>query len=323
MYRAPHPLGASVSPGPLRMESTDRRAQPRGHARHGWNLLFTGLRFIARHAGSFYTALGIALVTGAALAVAGTWAFVQVAEVVREGATQAFDEAVLEWMAAHQDPMLEKVMFEITLLGTGIVVMTMVFISALFLWLSDHRFSALLLVIATWGGVVINSLLKNTFDRPRPQVFEWGTHVLTSSFPSGHAMSSTIAYGTVAYLAARLQRRRWARWLTILVAGTLILLIGVSRLYLGVHYPSDVLAGSVMGLAWAGFCMAILEGIQVFGGRYRPQILEHEEPAPDPDAPDPEPPKAPVQGPDPRGPDRRGPDAEAPDRDDTAASPAA
>ena len=292
------------------MESTERRAQPRGHARHGWNLLFQGLRFIALHVGNFYAALGIVLVAGATLAVAGTWAFVQIAEVVREGATQEFDEAVLRWMAAHQTPVLEKVMFEITLLGTGIVVMTMVFISALFLWLSDHRFSALLLVIATWGGVVINSLLKNTFDRPRPQVFEWGAHVLTSSFPSGHAMSSTIAYGTVAYLAARLQRQRWARWLTFIIAGTLIVLISTSRLYLGVHYPSDVLAGSLMGLAWAGFCMAILEGIQVFGRRYRPRILEHEEPAPDPDAPESEASDAAVQhGPDPREPDARGPDA--------------
>ena len=284
------------------MASTERRARARGHARHGWNLLFQGLRFIARHVGNFYTALGIVLLAGAALAVSGTWAFVQIADVVREGATQTFDDTVLEWMGAHQTPLVEKVMFEITLLGTGIVVMTIVFISALFLWLSDHRFSALLLVIATWGGVLINSLLKNTFDRPRPQVFEWGAHVLTSSFPSGHAMSSTIAYGTVAYLAARLQKRRWARWLTFIIAGTLIVLISISRLYLGVHYPSDVLAGSLMGLAWAGFCMAILEAIQVFGRRYRPQILEHEEPAPDPDAPDSESSRAPVQGPDPRDP---------------------
>jgi undecaprenyl-diphosphatase len=186
--------------------------------------------------------------------------------------------------------------------------MTIVFISALFLWLSDHRFSALLLVIATWGGVVINSLLKNTFDRPRPQVFEWGAHVLTSSFPSGHAMSSTIAYGTVAYLAARLQKRRWSRWVTFVVAATVIVLISMSRLYLGVHYPSDVLAGSLMGLGWAGFCMAILEGIQVFGRRYRPRILEHEVPAPDPDAPASDTPKAPLQGPDPRPPGGPGPD---------------
>ncbi len=238
------------------------------------------MRFVARHAGNFYAALGIVLVAGAAVAIAATWGFVQVADIVREGATQRFDEAVLEWIAEHQFPWAKTIMFEVTLLGTGIVVMTIVGVSALFLWLNEHRFSALLLLIATWGGVLINTVLKNQFDRPRPQVFEWGAQVLTSSFPSGHAMSATIAYSTVAYLAARLQRRRYARWLTMIVAGLLILLICVSRLYLGVHYPSDVLAGVMLGFAWSAFCMATLEGIQVFGKRYRPAILEHEEPAP-------------------------------------------
>ena len=140
----------------------------------------------------------------------------------------------------------------------------------------------MLSVLATWGGVAINQLLKSIFDRPRPQVFEWGAHVLTSSFPSGHAMSSTIVYGTVAYLAARLQKRRLTRWITLAVAALLVLLICASRLYLGVHYPSDVVAGVVMGVAWTAFCMAVLEGIQVFGKRFRPEILEHEEPAPEP-----------------------------------------
>jgi len=275
-----HPSFPTRSVDPL-----ERRTHYRGRTRLAWNALFHGLRFVARHVGNFYAALGIVLVAGAVLAVAGTWAFVAIADIVRDGATQQFDEAVLRWMAAHQTPVLQKVMFEITLLGTGIVLMTMVFVAALFLWLSNHHFSALLLFIATWGGVLINSLLKSTFNRPRPQVFEWGAQVLTSSFPSGHAMSATIAYGTVAYLAARLQANRVSRWLTVTIAALLIVLICTSRLYLGVHYPSDVVAGSLMGLAWAGFCMATLEAIQVFGRRYRPAILEHEAPAPVADVP--------------------------------------
>ena len=261
------------------MSKTDRRVQPR-HARLAWDALFRAMRFVARHAGNFYAALGIVLVAGAAVAIAATWGFVQVAGIVREGASQEFDEAVLRWIAEHQLPWAKTILFEITLLGTGIVVMTIVGVSALFLWLNEHRFSALLLLIATWGGVLINTVLKTQFDRPRPQVFEWGAQVLTSSFPSGHAMSATIAYSTVAYLAARLQRRRYARWLTMIVAALLILLICFSRLYLGVHYPSDVAAGVMMGFAWSGFCMATLEAIQVFGKRYHPAILEHEDPPP-------------------------------------------
>jgi undecaprenyl-diphosphatase len=262
--------------------SSDRRARLRGHGRIVWNVFFAALRIIARHAHGFYTALGIVLVGGAALALAATWGFAQLAELVQEGATQRFDDAVLHWIGEHQVPWAEATMVEITLLGTGIVVMMTVVVAGLFLWLTDHRFSALLLVLATWGGVAINQILKSSFDRPRPQVFEWGAHVLTSSFPSGHAMSATIVYGTVAYLAARLQKRRLARWITLGVAALLILLICISRLYLGVHYPSDVVAGVVVGVAWTAFCMALLEGIQVFGKLYRPEILEHEEPAPEP-----------------------------------------
>ena len=249
-----------------------------------WDALYTAFRFAARHASNFYAALGIVLVAGAAVSVAATWGFVKLANVVRDGATQEFDEAVLRWMAAHQVPWVQHAMFEITLLGTGLVLMTMVAVAGTFLWLTEHRFSALLLLIATWGGVAINSLLKSTFDRPRPQVFEWGAQVLTSSFPSGHAMTATITYGTVAYLAARLQRRRLSRWITMGLAGLMIILICTSRLYLGVHYPSDVVAGALMGLAWTAFCMATLEGVQLFGRRFRPEILEHEDPPPEPES---------------------------------------
>jgi undecaprenyl-diphosphatase len=264
------------------MDPIERRIRHRGRMHLAWDALYAAFRFAARHATNFYTALGIVLVAGAAVSVAATWMFVKLADVVSEGATQAFDEAVLRWMSAHQVPWAQHAMFEITLLGTGLVLMTMVAVAGTFLWLTDHRFSALLLLIATWGGVAINWLLKSSFNRPRPQVFEWGAQVLTSSFPSGHAMTATITYGTVAYLAARLQRRRLSRWITLCLAGLMIILICVSRLYLGVHYPSDVVAGALMGLAWTAFCMATLEAIQIFGRRFRPEILEHEDPPPAP-----------------------------------------
>lgn len=94
-------------------------------------------------------------------------------------------------------------------------------------------------------------------------------------------MSSAVVYSTVAYLAARLQRRMWHRVLTMVGAVILILVISASRLYLGVHYPSDVLAGIIIGLAWAAFCMATLEAIQVYGRIREPNVAQHEEPAPD------------------------------------------
>ncbi len=235
----------------------------RGRARLFWDVVFGAIRGIGVIAKNFYAAVGIFLAAGALIALAGTYAFAKFASHVRSGSTQAFDDAVLQWIADHRSPKFEPVMLEITFLGTGTVVMMIVGVSALFLWLSQHRYSAMLLLVATAGGILINNLLKAGFGRPRPQIFDWGTHVVSWSFPSGHAMSAAVVYGTVAYLAARLQRRHWHRAVTLLIAATLILLIGASRLYLGVHYPSDVIAGIIIGLAWAAFCMSTLEAIQL------------------------------------------------------------
>lgn len=203
------------------------------------------------------------------MAVAGTWAFAEIAEHVRAGGTQAFDDFALAWIGAHQRPSLQKVALELTALGTGSVVLMIALIAALFLALGPHRYRALLLVAATAGGVLLNGVLKLIFDRPRPEVFTWGTHVVSSSFPSGHAMNSVIVYSTVAYLAARLESRVWMRWLTLGVAVVVIVLVCLSRLYLGVHYPSDVAAGALVGLAWAAFCMSGLEAARVFGRRFQ------------------------------------------------------
>lgn len=247
---------------------TERRATTRGRWKLFWDIVFTILRFIGKRAHGFYTTVGIFLLLGAIVAIVGVSLFVNLAEHVREGATQQFDDAVMHWVGEH--PLrgtLEPIMVEITMLGTGSVVMAVVAVSGLFLWLTRHKHSAALLLVSTGVGLILNNLLKMGFDRDRPQVFEWGTHAMTSSFPSGHAMSAATVYVTVAYLAARLQRRRRARWATVIVALVLVVLIALSRVYLGVHYPSDVAAGVVLGTAWAGFCMAMLEAIQLFARR--------------------------------------------------------
>ena len=257
--------------------SPERRAETRSRFDLSRDVLYGTLRAIGRHANSFYTALGIYLIGGATIAIAGTALFVELASHVRSGATQTFDDGVMRWMAAHRIEWIERSLLEITSLGTGLVVMVIVAISALFLVATQHRFSAFLLLVASGGGIVLNAILKSSFDRQRPRLFEWLTEPSSSSFPSGHAMSSAIVYFTVAYLIARLERRRWMRALTITIALLLVLLISVSRLYLGVHYPSDVIAGVIIGLAWAGFCLAGLEAVRVFGLRFRPRVLEQEE----------------------------------------------
>jgi undecaprenyl-diphosphatase len=240
-----------------------------------WDSLFRALRASAGRAATLRATLGVFILAGIVVATLGTAAFAWVAAHVARGATQPFDESVLRWIATHRSPGLEEAALEVTFLGTGLVVLVMVGIAATFLYLTSHKYSAALLIAATAGGIILNNVLKLGFSRPRPQLFTWGTHVVSSSFPSGHAMSAAIVYGTVAYLAARLQRRRWVRAVTLGVAALLILLISASRLYLGVHYPSDVLAGICVGLAWAAFCMATLEGIQRYAIR-RPTIRKDE-----------------------------------------------
>jgi undecaprenyl-diphosphatase len=252
----------------------------RGHLRRLWDVVFVVLRFIARHAHNAYATFGIFVLAGAAIAIAGTWAFAALAGHVTSGGTQTFDDAVLRWLGDRRVPTLDAIMLDITALGTSSVVTMVVGVAALFLWLNQHKHSAILLLVATFGGVLLNNLLKAGFGRPRPDIIPWGAKATFYSFPSGHAMSAAVVYSTVAYLAARLQRTHAARLALMAVAALVILLICVSRLYLGVHYPSDVIAGVIIGLAWAAFCMAALEAFQLYARHNAPQMLTEERPAP-------------------------------------------
>jgi len=246
-----------------RRDTTEPGPDTRGHLSRVWDVIFDLLRFIARYAHNVYATFGIFVLIGAAFALAGTWAFAMLAGHVTSGGTQAFDDAVLQWLGARRAPTLD---------------------AALFLWLNKHKHSAILLLVATFGGILLNNLLKAGFSRPRPDVIPWATTATFYSFPSGHAMSATIVYSTVAYLAGRLQRTRAARLAITCVAAIVVSIICISRLYLGVHYPSDVLAGVIIGLAWAGFCMATLEAIQLYARRNAPQLLREERPAPVPES---------------------------------------
>jgi len=273
MSSAPHERRAPTEVGP----------DTRGHFRRLWDLAFIVLRFIARHAHNTYATFGIFVLIGIAIAIAGTWGFAELAGHVNSGSTQAFDDAVLQWLGQHRSSALDGVMLDVTSLGTSSVVAMVVGVAALFLWLNQHKHSAILLLVSTFGGVLLNNLLKLGFSRPRPDVIPWITPATFYSFPSGHAMSATVVYSTVAYLAGRLQRTHRARIAVAALAALIIAIICLSRLYLGVHYPSDVLAGIIIGLAWAGFCMATLEVIQLYARRNAPEMLEEEHPAPIPE----------------------------------------
>jgi undecaprenyl-diphosphatase len=261
-------------------DTSDRRQRARVHLVRVWNLIYSGLRRIGVHVESFYVTVGVFLLGGVVIAIIGTIGFAELAEQVLAGETQAFDVAILQWLNAHQHPLLTSLMIEMTYLGTGSVVVVVVGVAALFLWHTEHKHSARLLLAATIGNLLLNGALKLVYHRVRPSVFVWQTVAVSSSFPSGHAMSATVVYGTVAYLVMRLQSHHWARMLTLGTATMLILLVCFTRLYLGVHYPSDVIGGMIVGLAWAGFCMATLEASLVFARRRAPKEVIEERRAP-------------------------------------------
>ena len=232
------------------------------------------LRLIGRHVRGFWGALAAYFTLGAAFAALVAAVFAALSIIVEGGFTQDPDERVLEWIAQHRTPALDRVMLDLTTLGDGVVVVMLVVVTSTFLWLTQHRWSVYILVAGVIGGKVLNNLLKLLFARPRPTIVEGIDMVSSPSFPSGHAMSAIIAYGSVAYLIARLGPTRRLRNATWVVAGLLILGIGSSRMYLGVHYPSDVLGGFLAGSAWLTFVASSVIAVRFFAPRRPDTQLE-------------------------------------------------
>lgn len=224
------------------------------------------LRWIRRHFHGLYAALGAYLAIGLGLCTAGLLLFGLLATLVMRGTTQRADEAALLWLYGRSSPRLDAWALQVTALGSSAVVVMMVVIASAFLWVGRHRWSVVLLWVAMLGGAVLNYTLKEAFARPRPMLWE-RVYAGHPSFPSGHAMSAVVIYGTLAYLVARLEPSRAMRRLTFGVAALVITLIGLSRVYLGVHYPTDIVAGYLAALAWATFCALGTEVVRYFNGR--------------------------------------------------------
>ncbi len=185
-------------------------------------------------------------------------AFIALSDEVSEGETQQFDERVLLALRRPEDPAhprgpwwLPRAAEDVTALG-GVTVLTLVTMAVCGFLLLVRRYRTLLLVLgATLGGAGLNVLLKRLFARPRPSVVPHLTEVITQSFPSGHAMLSATVYLTLGAMLAQLAERRRLKGYILAVSLLLPFLVGLTRVYLGVHYPTDVLGGWVAGLAWA------------------------------------------------------------------------
>jgi undecaprenyl-diphosphatase len=196
-------------------------------------------------------------------AVAGTWGFVELLDEVKEGDTRQFDEWLITWLRAHEGPAwLQEVGRDMTALG-GVAVMVLVTAAVAGYLLLSRRYHAMWLVLAaTGGGLVLSTVLKYFIDRDRPSLVEHRSVVYTSSFPSGHSMMSAVVYLTLGSLLARIMPGRVLKLYFLLLAISLTLLVGVSRVYLGVHWPTDVLAGWCGGLVWALLCWMVARQLQ-------------------------------------------------------------
>src|ERR1700731_463084 len=186
------------------------------------------------------------------------FAFGLIAQEITEGKPLAFDQNVMRALRNSANPSvpvgpvwLQETARDVTSLGSTIVLGIITFAVVGYLFLARRSAVAWLMLGAVLGGVAVNNLLKYAFARPRPDFVTHAARVFTTSFPSGHAALSAITYRTVGALLARIHPSLAIRIYLMAVALFLILLIGMSRIYLGVHYPSDVLGGWCICAAWA------------------------------------------------------------------------
>jgi undecaprenyl-diphosphatase len=210
----------------------------------------------------------VVLVALGVVAVAG-WVFLEVADGVTEGEPGHVDTSVLRALREPGNPSdpvgprwFEEAARDVTALG-GYAVLTLLVASVVgYQLITRHHHAALLVLVATLGGLLLSHLLKGLYDRPRPDLVPHLVHVSTASFPSGHAMNSAVVYLTLGALLARLVEERWVRVYFVAVAVVLTLLVGASRVYLGVHYPTDVVAGWGAGVGWAVTCWLVARRLQ-------------------------------------------------------------
>lgn len=215
------------------------------------------LRALADRRPELIVLFGFALVTIVLLTI------FKLGSEISEGDTRAFDVGLLTglrhvtegnrpWQSA-----LRVAMLDATALGDTMTLVLVVAMVVGFLILAQRPRQAWILLLATASGAAVTTALKLLFDRPRPALVAHLTSFGSASFPSGHAMNAAVAYLTMATLLAATTPSRRLRIYVLGCAIVLTLLVGISRVYLGVHWPTDVLAGWMAGAGWAALCWSI------------------------------------------------------------------
>lgn len=212
-------------------------------------------------AGRQFGGVDVSVFVAGLIVVAGVFGVIELMQLASAATPPAFDAQILLAFREAGRPdtplgphWLKEAVRDVTSLGSATVVFLLAAVVAIHLALSRSTSTGLFVVFAVAGGQALVSLLKLLVNRPRPEIVSHLAQVSTLSFPSGHATMSAVTYLTLGLLAARFLPRRATKIYVVALAVVLTFLIGVSRLYLGVHWPSDVMAGWCAGFAWASLC---------------------------------------------------------------------
>ncbi|HET8653478.1 MAG TPA: phosphatase PAP2 family protein, partial [Gaiellaceae bacterium] len=201
--------------------------------------------------------LGLELLAGLVVLTGSAWIFGWMAEDLAEGDTKV-DDRLANWLHENATPGWTRFFENVTLIGNFPVLLGVTVAGAVLLWRRRWIADMQLLLLAFVGAEIITVGLKLGFQRERPFFPDPLSSESTYSFPSGHASVSLAVYGTLGYILARHAATRRAQVAALAGAAVLVLLIGFSRLYLGVHFLSDVIAGYSIGLAWVSLCVVLL-----------------------------------------------------------------
>jgi undecaprenyl-diphosphatase len=201
--------------------------------------------------------------------VGSVWAFSEVADEVMDAETDHFDATILRVFRQPGDlatgigpKWMPTAVGDLTALGGTAVLTLIVLMVIAFLILRRKWASALLVLCASVGGTLLSTILKSFFQRQRPSVVPHLTEVTSLSFPSGHSMLSAVIYLTLGAILARTTKDRKVKAFFMLTALFLTVLVGATRVYLGVHFPTDVLAGWCAGTTWALLCVMVARWLQ-------------------------------------------------------------
>jgi undecaprenyl-diphosphatase len=208
------------------------------------------------------------LVLAAGVALAAGLAFLELGESIREGEFNEFDDAVLLWVAERRNPLLNTFFVAITALGSWPVIVLFTIGICVGALLAGKRRLPTTLALAMLGALLLSTGFKGIYGRERPRVVPHLETVATASFPSGHTIASVVLFVTLALFAIGHARQRRLRVFVVVYSLAIGALVAASRVYLGVHFPSDVMGGALIGIAWA--LTAVMLDRLLHGRRVRP-----------------------------------------------------